>query len=438
MFRKNYLTLSIALFLLLAGPLTALSQTAPVSGKVELKKADGTVVPVDGAMVEVYRVDVKSKLPSAKTNKRGDFAFAGLPLGATFVLSVSAPNAKPGYLPNVKAGNERLLISLSEGDGKRWTEEEIRQALSGAATTGSAATAQQPTAESKKAEEERLKQIAEIESKNKKVESENQTITKALTDGNAAFNAKNYDLAIAKYDEGIAAAPDYFGSAPVLLNNKGVALKIRATDNYNKAIKATDAAVKTENLAKVKKDLEDALAGFNRSWTMLKNAPEAEITNQVNHDKAKYDALNGLTDAYRLIVVTKTNPAKAAESKDAFEAYLAIETDAAKKAKAQIVYGDVMLEAGESEKALAAYQVALATTPDGPDALAGMGFSLVNLGYLNNDKAKLQEGANYLQKFVSIAPDTHKFKTDAVGLIETLKTEQNVAPQKVTSAKKKN
>ncbi len=437
MFRKNYLTLLSALFFLIAGSFTAFSQTAPVSGKVQLTKADGTVVPVEGAMVEVFRTDIKTKLPSDKTGKKGDFAFAGLPLGANFILSVSAAGAKPGYLPNVKAGNEKLLITLSEGDGKRWTEEEIRQAVSGAAT-GSATTTQQPTAEAKKAEAERLKQIAEYESKKKKVETENETITKALTDGNTAFNAKNYDLAITKYDEGIAASPDYVGSAPILLNNKGVALKIRAIENYNKAVKTTDAAAKTETLAKVKQDLEDALTGFNRSWTLLKNAPAAEITNQVNHDKAKYDALNGLTDAYRLIVVTKTNPAKAAESKEAFDAYLALETDAAKKAKAQLTYGEVMVEAGESEKAVAAYQMALTNSPDSPDALAGLGFSLVNLGFINNDKAKLQEGANYLQKFVKLAPDSHKFKDDAVGLIETLKTEQNVAPQNVSGSKKKN
>ncbi len=436
MFRKNYLTFCLALFLLLAGSLTALSQTAPVSGKVELKKADGTSVPVDGAMVEVYRTDVKSKLPSAKTNKRGEFVFAGLPLGATFVLAVSAPVAAPGYYPNVRAGSEKILISLTEGDGKRWTEEEIRQAVSGAAATGSAA--QQPTAESKKAEAERLKLIAENEAQKKKIETENASVTKSLADGNAAFNSKNYDLAITKYDEGIAANPDYAGSASVLLNNKGVALKNRAIDNYNKAIKSTDAAVKTEALGKVKQDLEAALTGYNRSWTLLKNAPAAEITDKANHDKAIYDSLSGLTDAYRLIVVTKANPSKAAESKEAFDAYLAVETDAAKKSKAQLVYGEVMLEAGETDKALAAYQTALGTSPENPDALAGMGFSLVNIGFLNNDKAKLQEGANYLQKFVSLAPDSHKFKTDAVGLIETLKTEQNVAPQKITSSKKKN
>ncbi|MEK7855828.1 MAG: hypothetical protein AAB288_07045, partial [Acidobacteriota bacterium] len=61
----------------------AFSQGAPVRGKVELKKADGTVVPVAEAIVEVFRTDAKGSLPSAKTNKRGEFSFVQFPVGQT-------------------------------------------------------------------------------------------------------------------------------------------------------------------------------------------------------------------------------------------------------------------------------------------------------------------------------------------------------------------
>jgi hypothetical protein len=105
MFRKDYFKLILALALIVIGGSVIFAQTAPVSGKVELQKADGTKVPVQGALVEVYRVDIKSTMPSDKTDKKGNFSFAGLPLGATFVLSVSAPGAKPGYLQNVKPGS---------------------------------------------------------------------------------------------------------------------------------------------------------------------------------------------------------------------------------------------------------------------------------------------------------------------------------------------
>ena len=84
------------------------AQTSPVRGKIELKKTDGTTVPVADAVVEPFRTDAKGKSPSAKTNKKGEFSFAGLQVGQIFVLSVSAPNIKPALLPNVKAGMENL------------------------------------------------------------------------------------------------------------------------------------------------------------------------------------------------------------------------------------------------------------------------------------------------------------------------------------------
>ena len=434
MFRKNYFYILLSVCLLLAGSFTIFAQNAPVTGRVVMKKADGTTVPVEGALIEVYRTDIKTKQPSDKTDKKGQFAFAGLPLGGTFVLSISAPGAKPGYFPNVKAGNEKLLITLEEGDGRRWTEEEIREAITQDAAASSN-TSREPTADQKKAEAERLKLIAEHEAKKKKIETETVTISNALAEGNKAFEAKNYDLALAKWDEGITANPDFFGSAPVLLNNKGVVLKIRAVDNHNKAVKSTDPAVKAEIQAKVKQDLENALAGYNRSWTILKNAPAAEITDQIAFDKAKYGALEGLTDTYRLLVITKANPAKAAEAKDAFDAYLAIEKDAAKKAKIQLVFGDVMREAGESERAIEAYRAALATSPDNPDALAGVGLSLFNAGVVADNKAQMQEGLNFMTRFAEIAPETHPLKSSVKDAVEYLKTQEKLAPQKVTKKK---
>src|SRR5215211_4165562 len=126
MFRKNYLIgfLTIALFLI--GSTAAFAQTtAAVRGRVEIKGADGKGTPVAGALVEVYRIDVKSKFPTDTTDKKGVFSFAGLPYGAVFVLSVSGPGIGPEIIPNIKAGMENLVINVLPGDGKKWTEEEV-------------------------------------------------------------------------------------------------------------------------------------------------------------------------------------------------------------------------------------------------------------------------------------------------------------------------
>jgi hypothetical protein len=42
--------------------------------------------------------------------------------------------------------------------------------------------------------------------------------------------------------------------------------------------------------------------------------------------------------------------------------------------------------------------------PDDLDAMAGAGLSLVNVGYEKDDKAQLQEGADLLQKYATLAP----------------------------------
>jgi tetratricopeptide (TPR) repeat protein len=450
MLRKNYFTVLLTAALFLVGSTAIFAQTAPIRGKVELVKADGTREPVAGAVVEPFRTDAKGKSPSAKTNKKGEFSFAGLQLGQTFALSVSAPNVKPSLQPGIKAGMENILITVTEGDGKRWNEDEVRQALAAPAATSSnssnTATAdsapaanQKPaelTAEQKKAQAEYEKQVAEVTAKNEKIKKNTEIVTASLKAGNDAFNSKNYDVAIVKYTEGVDAEPDYVGSTPILLNNKGAALKIRATDTYNQAVKSTDQASKAASMAKVKQDLQDAVASYSRSWTILKNAQPADITNQANYETAKLQALTGLTDSYRLLTQTKSDMTKGAEAEAAFTDYFAVETDAAKKAKAQVVLGDVLRDSNESEKALAAYQAALQNAPTNPDALVGAGLMLVNIGYLNNDKAKFQEASNYLQKFLSNAPATHPFNDDAKAIIDTLKKEQNVAPQK--SGKGKN
>ena len=427
--------------MLLAGSIAAFAQTAPVTGKVVITKADGSTVPAENALVEVYRTDIKSKMPSDKTNKKGEFSFAGLPLGATYVLSVSAPGAKPGYLPNVKAGNEKLLITLSEGDGKRWTEEEIRAALSGASSEATVATTSSTelTEEQKKAQAERAKLEAEYASKIQKAESQFAVADRSLKDGNAAYQSKNYDIAIVKYEEGIQANPEFVGSAPVLLNNKATALMQRAVDFSNQANKTTDATAKVELINKSKKDFADSVDAYNTSWMVLKKAPAAEISDQQIYEKNKYSALKGLKDTVRYMILTdKVDPAKAPVIATLLGEYFTLETDAAKKAEAETYVGDVYRLAGDSEKAIAEYKKVLEKSPNNADALAGLGLSQVNVGY-NADGSindvMMQEAINNLQRFSDIAPDNHKLKTEVKGMVEFLKT-QNFKPQKTTPKKK--
>jgi len=435
MFRKNYFTFLLAIALFLASGITVFGQTAPMGGRVVLKKADGTTEPVAGAVVEVYRTSVKGKLPSGKTDKKGNFVFAGVPIGETLVISISAPSIKPEIVPNVKGGMDNLVIDVSQGDGRKWTEEEVRQAI--AAPTASTQNAELST-DQKKAKEEYEKQVAQVTEKNKKIEESTVIIKRTLEEGTKAFSDKNWDLAVAKFDEGINADPGFAGSAPVLLNNKASALIQRATINYNQAVKG-DPSAKAAAMETVKKDFDNAASSADRALTILKAATNADPAVQKNYEANKMLALSNRKEAYRLMIKTGADRSKGKEAQVAFQEYLAVETDPGKKSAGQLTFAETLLDAQEFDQAIVEFEKILAQDPNNVEALAGAGFSLVNVGYISNDKSKFQQGANYLQKFADVAPETHKFKTDAKGLIETLKKEQNVAPQKTgkTSTKKK-
>ncbi len=459
MFRKNYFSFLTAAALFLSGSLFVFAQVAPVRGKVEMKKADGSTEPVAGAMVEVFRTDSKGKGSTAKTNKKGEFAFAGLMLGQTFALSISAPNIKPGVQPNVRAGMENIPIIVVEGDGKRLTEEEVRQFLAApaAASTASGATANAQTndstqsaapakpakesAEDKKNREEYEKQVADVNAKNEKIKNSSVVIQKSQTEGNKAYNEKNYDAAIARYDEGYKAAPDFVGSAPILLNNKSAALTSRALALYNQNATITDATQKAANKTKVREDFAAALDAYNTAWTIEKTSPATPEVSAQKLAEIKLQTLRGAGNALELMAKTEAVDEKTtAAARTLTQEYIDLETDQPKKVKAQTVLGDIFRVAGDSDNAVIEYKKALELAPDNADALAGLGLSLFNAGVLdNNNKAKMQEGLNYMTRFAEVAPATHPLKSNVAELVDYLKTQEKLTPQKVSrpAAKRK-
>lgn len=443
MFRKICFAFCLVIVLFSASATVSVAQSAPVRGKVELKKADGTTIPLADALIEVYRTDIEAKLPSGKTNKKGEFSFAGFPVAGIYVLSVSAPNINPQVSPQIRAGVENIIISVVEGSGKRLTEEEVRQPSktvevndtrqsSAAVTTVSKKT--ELSAKDKKAQEEYQKIVAETESKNKNIESINVIINRSLKEGDKEFKNKNYDAAIALFEEGINADPDFAGTAVVLLNNKALVLINRAISLNNQNVKA-DATVKAEAMVKVRKDYEDAIFASERALLLLKNSTEADPNIQKGFAVAKRDALINLKEAHRLMIKSGADRTKDQAAILAFQEYIAAETDSAMKIKAQIQLGDIMREAGNVEESIKAYRLALQSSPDHPDVLAGLGLSLFNAGVVSNNTAQKQEGLNFMQKFADVAPETHPLKTSVRDAVEYLKTQDKLTPQKTGKRK---
>ncbi len=132
MMRRSYFITSIAaVAVLLCGAALVSAQVGQLRGHVLLKQADGTTIKAAGAQVDVFRTDLPGSFPT-KTDKNGEFVYAGLPYVGTYIIAVSMPNASPSFQPNVKAGRETVYeIVLSPGDGRRLTVDGAKRRMNG-------------------------------------------------------------------------------------------------------------------------------------------------------------------------------------------------------------------------------------------------------------------------------------------------------------------
>jgi tetratricopeptide (TPR) repeat protein len=437
--RRPYVfnTIAVAVVLLFSAMLVS-AQTEQMRGSVKIVGADGNPTPVVGAVVDVYRTDMKSDYHT-KTDKKGDWVFAGLPFVGTYTVTASAPGASPSARGNVKArADQPIEIVLSPGDGKKLTEAEaVAAGKPGSAPTagGNGGGGGGDSAAEKAKAEAAAKQNAEIIEANKKVDNSNKIVGDAFKNGNAALLAKNYDEAIKQYDSGLAADPEHPG-APSLLTNKSVALRTRAVDRYNAAITSKDDAAKTAGIAAAKEDFSAAADAASKAVELVRKQPAGtDPAEQKQHETNKYYALAARAEAMRLFAM-KVDQTKGAEAATAFGEYEAVETDAAKKTKAEKDYAELLFQTSSDqpgyEKAIAEFQKILEKNPDDTDALLRVGQALFNVGALSNNemtKAKYQEASNYLQRYVDKAPEG-QMKSEAKDLIAAMKQQANVTPEK--------
>lgn len=421
MFRKNYFTsLLLVTIFLLAGVTVFAQATKSVGGKVEMKKEDGSTVPVKDAVVDLIRVDKVGRLPENKTDETGSFVFPEVPEGGVYALSISGAGLTPEIITDVKAGMDTFTIPVTAGDSKRYTEEQVRLSYINSIK------------ESGKLTDEQKKMLKDFEDRILNSDQKFAAVTKALKEGNAAYESKNYDIALAKYDEGINADPEFVGSAPILLNNKGQVLRLRAVDMYNEAVKSGDGNKIKEAKKQIGKDLGDAINAYNKSYVILKNASADEVKDQANHKKNIYNAADGGRDAIRLMSEMKIAATPNAEAAaNLTQAYLEFENDKAKKGKAQASLASYLMDAGDYEGAVAQYKKAIEITPDDADVLAGISLALFTAAEDKKSAQMKQESLNYMDKFLRVAPKNHSLRDDIDGLATYLKTQEKLKPQKI-------
>ena len=415
----------IAAFAVVLGCTAAASaQTGELRGKVELTQADGSKVPASQAQVDVYRVDLPGKY-EVKTDKKGVFAFAGLPYVGEYIVVISHPSAQPTWQERVKVGRgNELSFLLSAGDGKRPTLDEVKAAM---AASGPAPSGNESAADRAK-REELMRKNEEIKAANERAGKINEIVGRTFKAGNDAVKAGNFDEAIRQFDEGITADPEQ----PALLTNKANALKLRGVQRYNDSLKAPDEAARTAGFNAAKADFTASKDAAGKAVELVKKQASAttDPAEQQRQNLNKLAALNVHAESMRLFV-SKVDGSQADAGVAAFQEYLAVETDAERKNKAEQALAQMLFDANAFDKALVQYQKILETNPDNLQALLYSGMALFNIGALNNgDKAKYQEAANYLARYVEKAPDNDAMKADAKSILENLKAQENVKPEK--------
>jgi len=337
-------------------------------------------------------------------------------------------------------------ITVPPGNGQRPTIEDLKNAPAGSgAAAGAKSGNSGESAEDRAKREELIRKNKEIEEKNKKITESNEVINRTFKAGNDALNAgslasknnnsaeamQKYTEAVTQYDQGLAADAEQ----PALLTNKATALKARAIERFNQAIRSKnmDDAAKSAEYETAKNDFRAAAEASSKAVQIIKAVTTPTDPAELDrYNKNKYAAVATNAETMRLLV-TKADPTKADDAVAAFREYIALEPDAAKKAKAQLDVAQTLLDAGAADKALAEFKTILAAQPDNPDANLGAGLAL----YSTNDQAKFQEAANFIQHFVDVAPDSHQMKEPAKEILANLKNTEKIVPEKTPPRKKR-
>ena len=438
--------LTVAVLVVVAS-ISAVAQVGELRGQVMMEQADGQKVPLADAQIDVFRTDIKGEYKT-KTNKKGEFVFAGIPFVGTYVVAVSHPTASPNFMPGVKAGRGVPVdLIVKPGNGKRLTLDEIKSAGGtnpAPANAGGGGGAAESEADKAK-REELIRKNKEIEESNKKITEANEIISRtfkagneALAAANAASKAQNRDQAIQKYSEAITQFEEGLGAdaeQPAILTNKAVALKGRGVEKYNSMItsKTLDDAAKKTLLEAAQADFKAAAEASTKAVTILKaQTVPTDPAELARYNGNKYAAMLTQSESMRLFV-SKVDATQAPAGITAFKDYIAIETDPAKKTKAQLDLAQMLMDSGAPDKAFEEFSSILQSQPDNPDANLGAGIAL----YAQGQAAKYQDAANYLQKFVDKAPDGHQFKDEAKLILTEMKNSQNITPEKKPAAPKR-
>src|SRR5215510_1268200 len=185
------------------------AQTGQVEGTVKVKNADGTMKPVVGALIDIYRRDIKAHY-DVKTDKNGHFIRLGMPLQGTYLFILSGPGIAPTYMNNVRITQMPVVDFTAEaGDGHTLSLDEVQKTLGQQKAGGGGAPAPGraiPPGDKAKMEAAQKEQEAKLKEGKELQENFDQARTHYNT-GVELMKASNYQNALSEFEQATAIDP---------------------------------------------------------------------------------------------------------------------------------------------------------------------------------------------------------------------------------------
>jgi len=356
--RKSAFLLTLALF---TG--AAYAQTSAIEGDV--KDAGGG--PIKDALVKITRTDIKGNY-KVKTDKKGHYFHAGLPLG-TYNVAVEIEGVERDLMKGVRTRLGDPIPVNFDLKAKQMEAEAIAKAAETGTLTKEQARDMSP--EQKAALEKQMKERSAALSKNKE-------LNDAFNVGREAMNAKQYDVAIQSFEK-----------AGTLDANQHV-VWAQLADSY-----AGLAGTKTGA------DADAALAKAIEAWgkAMALKADDAAYHNNY---------------ALLLARAKKFDEAQSELNK-------AAQLDPTQAGKFYYNLGAVLVNTNQLEPAGEAFKKALAADPNYADAHFQYGVFLVSKAQVGADGkvTPLPGTVEAFQKYLELRPDG-AFAEGAKGMLQTI------------------